>query len=141
MPRKNPNNRVHQYRSARPRFSVTDTNRVYCDRCDASYNVNKSKNVDQWLNFHWLRNNCVYKKLLRMQEEDPSESMPAFRRQDSLKSDKAFVIEGVRQSAFADDKVYNSDDESVDSEVDFDIHLPAQSDSMDEELYDDYNSM
>ena len=136
MPRKNPHS---FYRGSRPNVSLTHTHKVYCDKCDASYNVLKSKNVDQWLNLHWLRNACVYKKLLRMQEEDPSESMPAFRRQDSLKSDKAFVIEGVRQSAFADDKVYNSDDESVDSEVDFDIHLPAQSDSKDEELYDDYN--
>ena len=61
--------------------------------------------------------------------------MPVARIHDSLKSDKAFVIEGVRQNAFADDKVYNSDDDSVDSEVDFDIHLPAQSDSLDDELH------
>ena len=85
MPRKNPHS---FYRGSRPNVSLTQTQKVYCDKCDASYNVLKSKNVDQWLNFHWLRNNCVYKKLLRMQEEDPSESMPAFRRQDSLKSDK-----------------------------------------------------
>jgi len=121
MPRKNPNNRVHAYRGSRPKSSVTQTNRVYCDRCDATYNVLKSKNVDQWLNYHWLRNNCVHKKYLRMQEDDPNEPMPAIRHQASLKSDKAFVIEGVRQNAFADDKVYNSDDDSVDSEVDFDM--------------------
>ena len=125
MPRKHESNRVHTYRGARPRFSVTETNRVYCDRCDATYNVHKSKNVDQWLNYHWLRNSCVHKKYLRLNEDDPNEPLPAIRHQDSLKSDKAFVIEGVRQNAFADDQVYNSDDDSVDSEVDFDIHLPA----------------
>ena len=137
MPRKNPYARPH--RGSRPHFSVTNTTKVYCEKCDAAYNVLKSKNVDQWLNLHWSRNNCVYKKLLRMQEEDTFEPKPAVRHQDSLKSDKAFVIEGVRQNAFADDKVYNSDDESVDSEIDFDIHLPVQSDSIDDELYDDYN--
>ena len=126
-------------RGTRPKYSVTTTHLVYCDRCDASYNVLKSKNVDQWLNYHWLRNDCIHKKILRIHDSVQDEAMPALRRQDSLKSDKAFVIEGVRQSAFADDKVYNSDDESVDSEVDFDIHLPAQSDSMDEEIYEDYN--
>ena len=94
MPRKNPNNRVHPYRGSRPKSSVNQTNRVYCDRCDATYNVQKSKNVDQWLNYHWLRYNCVHKKYLRMQEDDPNEPLPAIRHQDSLKSDKAFVVEG-----------------------------------------------
>jgi len=41
-------------RGTRPKYSVTTTHLVYCDRCDASYNVLKSKNVDQWLNLHWL---------------------------------------------------------------------------------------
>ena len=42
MPRKNPNDRAK--RGTRPKSSLTNTNRVYCDRCDATYNVLKSKN-------------------------------------------------------------------------------------------------
>ena len=74
MPRKNPYARPH--RGSRPHFSVTNTTKVYCEKCDAAYNVLKSKNVDQWLNLHWSRNNCVYKKLLRLQEEETFEPTP-----------------------------------------------------------------
>ena len=62
--------------------------------------------MDKWLNYHLLSNYCIHKKILRIHDSVQDEPMPALRRQDSLKSDKAFVIEGVRQSAFADDKVY-----------------------------------
>ena len=136
----NPKKDKQVVRGVRPKHSLQNTHKVYCDRCECSYNVPNNKNGDQWLNHHWRHFNCLQKKIIRQQEEDSSAARKT-RQPSHLKSDKAFVNDGVREipveSVEVDDR--DSDEESVDSATNFDIPEPVCQDSFDEETYEDYN--
>ena len=127
------------YRGSRPRVSMKNSHKVYCDRCECSYDIPISRNGDQWLNFHWAHFNCIQKKIIRQQEEYDDYVFRTPAGSDSLKTDKSFVIDGVREgiSESLDDK--GSDDGSVDSATNFEMHGPVCHDAADEETYEDYN--
>ena len=67
-----PRNEKKAPRGSRPKHSIQNTHKVYCERCECSYNVPNNRNGDQWLNYHWRHFNCLQKKLIRQQEEDSS---------------------------------------------------------------------
>ena len=114
--------------------------KVYCERCECSYNVPNNKNGDQWLNYHWRHFNCLQKKLIRQQEEDSSVVRKP-RQPSHLKTDKSFIIDGMRQIPVErkEDDDLDSDEASVDSSTNFDMHAPVSHDDFDEETYEDYN--
>ena len=68
----NPKKDKPPHRGTRPKQSLQNTHKVYCNRCECSYNVPNNRNGDQWLNSHWRHFNCLQKKILRQQEEDAS---------------------------------------------------------------------
>jgi hypothetical protein len=127
-------------RGSRPKHSIQNTHKVYCERCECSYNVPNNKNGDQWLNHHWRHFNCLQKKILRQQEEDPTVSSKP-RPPSHLKTDKAFVLDGMRQIPVEgiEEDNRDSDESSVDSATNFDMQTPADQNRFDEETYDDYN--
>ena len=92
----NPKKHKLPHRGTRPKHSLQNTHKVYCDRCECSYNVPNNRNGDQLLNSHWRHFNCLQKKILRQQEEDSS-FVKKPRQPSQLRTDnKAFIIEGGR---------------------------------------------
>ena len=85
--------RKHVYRGTRPKYSLANSRKVYCDRCECSYDIPVSRNGDQWLNYHWAHFNCIQKKIIRQQEENDDYTLRQPAVSDALKSDKHFVIE------------------------------------------------
>jgi len=128
------------YRGTRPKASLSNSNLVYCDKCECRYSVLKQINADQWLNYHWAHFNCVQKKLIRQQEDNDDIPVAKFRESTTSRSDTTFVIEGVRQDTAFGREDMGSDEDSVDSATNFEIRLPVGDDDMDDETYDDYNS-
>ena len=90
-----PRNEKKAPRGSRPKHSIKNTHKVYCERCECSYNVPNNRNGDQWLNYHWRHFNCLQKKLIRQQEEDSSVVRKP-RQPSHLKTDKSFIIDGMR---------------------------------------------
>ena len=133
-------NRKYVYRGTRPKASLSNSNLVYCDKCECRYSVLKQINADQWLNYHWAHFNCVQKKLIRQQEDNDDIPVAKFRESTTSRSDTTFVIEGVRQDTAFGSEDMGSDEDSVDSATNFEIRLPVGDDDMDDETYDDYNS-
>jgi len=80
------------------------------------------------------------KKIIRQQDEDSS-AVRNTRQPSHLKTDKAFIIDGMRelpvQTQENDDR--ESDEESVDSVTNFDMQAHVCQDRFDEETYEDYN--
>jgi hypothetical protein len=136
----NPKKDKPPHRGTRPKHSLQNTHKVYCDRCECSYNVPNNRNGDQWLNSHWRHFNCLQKKILRQQEEDAS-VVRRKRQPSQLRTDKAFVIDGIRQIPVdgIEEEDRDSDESSVDSATNFDMQTPVSQDRFDEETYDDYN--
>ena len=89
--------RKHVYRGTRPKYSLANSRKVYCDRCECSYDIPVSRNGDQWLNYHWAHFNCIQKKIIRQQEENDDYTLRKPAVSDALKSDKHFVIDGARE--------------------------------------------
>ena len=136
----NPKREKKVVRGVRPKHSLQNTHKVYCERCECSYNVPNNKNGDQWLNYHWRHFNCVQKKIIRQQEEESS-IVRKPRQPSHLKTDKSFIIDGMRQRPVEgieeDDR--DSDEASVDSATNFDMDVPVAQERFDEETYEDYN--
>ena len=135
-----PRNEKKAPRGSRPKHSIQNTHKVYCERCECSYNVPNNRNGDQWLNYHWRHFNCLQKKLIRQQEEDSSVVRKP-RQPSHLKTDKSFIIDGMREIPVEgkEDDDLASDEASVDSATNFDMHAPVSHDGFDEETYGDYN--
>ena len=131
--------RKHVYRGTRPKYSLANSRKVYCDRCECSYDIPVSRNGDQWLNYHWAHFNCIQKTIIRQQEENDDFTLRKPAVSDALKTDKHFVIDGAREERrqTLDEQV--SDDGSVDSATNFEMPGPDCHDVADEETYEDYN--
>ena len=125
------------YRGTRPKASLSNSNLVYCDKCECRYSVLKQINADQWLNYHWAHFNCVQKKLIRQQEDNDDIPVAKFRESTTSRSDTTFVIEGVRQDTAFGREDMGSDEDSVDSATNFEIRLPVGDDDMDDKTYDE----
>ena len=131
--------RKHVYRGTRPKYSLANSRKVYCDRCECSYDIPVSRNGDQWLNYHWAHFNCIQKKIIRQQEENDDFTLRKPAVSDALKSDKHFVIDGAREGRRQTIDEQVSDDGSVDSATNFEMPGPDCHDVADEETYEDYN--